>query len=129
MCVLIWFYAYRSQNTVGALRRWGAWPKVNHPHAADVLSETFGQRKRLQCSCCASHGKKNPMLRKTLVLLMAIAALGLGSTAMAKHGGGHRSSAHGGSVYRGGGYGGGGYSGGYGGGGGGGYIGGGPDGM
>ncbi len=69
------------------------------------------------------------MLRKTLITLMAIAALGLGSTAMAKHGGGHRST-YGGSVYGGGGYGGGGYSGsGYGGGGGGGYIGGGPDGM
>ena len=51
------------------------------------------------------------MLRKTLITLMAIAALGLGSTAMAKHGGGHRST-YGGSVY-----------------GGGGYIGGGPDGM
>jgi hypothetical protein len=65
------------------------------------------------------------MLRKTLITLMAIAALGLGSTAMAKHGGGHRSSPYSGSVYGGGGYGGGGYSGG----GGGGYIGGGPDGM
>ena len=46
------------------------------------------------------------MLRKTLVTLMVIAALGLGSTAIAKHGGGHRSSAYGGSVCGGGGYGG-----------------------
>ncbi|HET8919371.1 MAG TPA: hypothetical protein VFN27_06800 [Xanthobacteraceae bacterium] len=70
------------------------------------------------------------MLRKTLITLMAIAALGLGSTAMAKHGGGHRSSPYSGGGYSGGGYSGGGYGGGgYGGGGGGGYIGGGPDGM
>jgi hypothetical protein len=50
------------------------------------------------------------MLRKTLITLAAIAALGLGSTAIAKHGGGHgggHSTRHGG----------------------GGYIGGGPDGM
>jgi uncharacterized membrane protein len=58
-----------------------------------------------------SHGKKSQMFRKTLIIPTAIAALGLGSTAMAKHGGGHRSSAYGGSVYGGGGYGGGGYSG------------------
>jgi uncharacterized membrane protein len=70
------------------------------------------------------------MLRKTLITLMAIAALSLGSTAMAKHGGGHRSSACSGSPYSGSVYGGGGYAGGgYSGGGGGGYIGGGPDGM
>ena len=64
------------------------------------------------------------MLRKTLITLMAIAALGLGSTAMAKpkHGGGHRTGAYSGGAYSGGGYSGGGY-------GGGGYIGGGPDGM
>ena len=51
-----------------------------------------------------SQAKKNQMLRKTL--LTAIAALSLGSTAMVKHGGAHRSSAYGGSVYGGGGYGG-----------------------
>jgi hypothetical protein len=82
----------------------------------------------LQCSYLK--GKKNQMLHKTLFILTAIAALGLGSTAMAKHGGAHRSSVYGGSVYSGHGYGGSGYGGGgYGGGGGGGYIGGGPDGM
>ena len=96
---------------------------------------TFCQKLSASVSVCSavvvlSHGKKNQMLRKTLIILTAIAALGLGSTAMAKHGGGHRSSAYGGSVYGGSVYGGGGYSGsGYGGGGGGGYIGGGPDGM
>ncbi len=64
------------------------------------------------------------MLRKTLITLSAIATLGLGSTAIAKH-----SRSHGGkhgSGYSGSAYGGGGYGGGYGGGG---YIGGGPDGM
>ncbi len=57
------------------------------------------------------------MLRKTLITLMAIAALGLSSTAIAKHGGKHRSRAYSGGGYSGGGYGGGG------------YIGGGPDGL
>lgn len=68
------------------------------------------------------------MFRKMLAALMAIAALGLGSTAMAKHGRGHGGghSGYSGGVYSSGGYGYGG-SGGYGGGGG--YIGGGPDGM
>ncbi len=59
------------------------------------------------------------MLRKTLITLMAIAALGLGSAAIAKHGcshGGKHGTGYSGNVY-GGGYGGGG------------YIGGGPDGM
>jgi hypothetical protein len=45
------------------------------------------------------------MLRKTLITLTAIAALGLGSTAMAKHVGGHRGGVYGGGVYGGGGYG------------------------
>ncbi len=106
-------------------------PIRSNPIARPLL--TFCQKLSASGSVCSavvvlSHGKKNQMLRKTLITLTAIAALGLGSTAMAKHGGGHRSSA--GSVHGGSGYGGGGYSGSsYGGGGGGGYVGGGPDGM
>ena len=57
------------------------------------------------------------MLRKTLITLMAVAALGAGSTAMAMHGGGG-GGGHGGGG-GGGGYGGGGHGGGYSGGGGG----------
>jgi hypothetical protein len=51
------------------------------------------------------------MLRKTLATLTAIAALGLGSTAMAMHGGG---GGHGGGGWGGGGHGGGGWGGGVG---------------
>jgi uncharacterized membrane protein len=70
------------------------------------------------------------MLQRMFITLVAILALGLGSSAMAfakhgnAHGGGHstRHAARHGGGYVGGGYGGSGY-------GGGGYIGGGPDGM
>ncbi len=74
--------------------------------------------------------RRKIVLRKMFITLVAILALGLGSSAraFAKHGSGHggghstRHAARHGGGYGGGGYGGGGY-------GGGGYIGGGPDGM
>jgi hypothetical protein len=63
------------------------------------------------------HSGGTEMLRKTLITLTAVAALGVGSTAMAAHGGGGGGGGgHGGGG--GGGFGGGGHGGGFGGGGG-----------
>src|SRR5215469_1844012 len=53
----------------------------------EIALVLFDERQRLQCSRCASHEEEIQMLRKTLVTLTAVAALGLGSAAMAAHGG------------------------------------------
>src|SRR5215472_8877000 len=60
-------------------------PVVTRPREISLVF--FGQRQRLRSSVAVSRGGKS-MLRKTLIALMAIAALGMGSTAMAMHGGG-----------------------------------------
>jgi hypothetical protein len=62
-----------------------------------------------------SHSGGTEMLRQTLITLTAVAALGIGSTAVAAHSGGGGGGGHGGG---GGGWGGGGHGGGFGGGGG-----------
>jgi uncharacterized membrane protein len=85
-----------------------------NPDHLTLVSETFLLRQRLQRSNCVT-GEKS-MLRKSLIALVAIVTLGLDSTAIAKHGGGHstRHGGHGGGGYSGGGYSGGGYGGGHG---------------